>query len=197
MNVRSYSCLAGIAGVLTSLAASCSIYDDGNDGVGSGGSAGSAGSGGSAGNSGSAGTGGSAGSGGSAGAGGVGGSAGSAGSVGTGGSAGSGGAGAQTTLFSFADDILPILQAECGECHGAFVPFASTDEQEAYATATEMSFYGGEDQPRYDVIVQRLQDGSMPPQCGGGAPGSNADCVTLEDFQTIRDWANGGDPPPP
>jgi hypothetical protein len=53
------------------------------------------------------------------------------------------------------------------------------------------------DQPRYEVIVARSEDGSMPPQCGGGAPGSSADCISEEDLAIIRDWVDSGDPPPP
>jgi len=93
--------------------------------------------------------------------------------------------------------VLPILQAECGDCHAYFIPFASDDAQDSYQVATEQTSYDGTDEPRYDVIVARLEDGSMPPGCAGGAPGSSAECISEDDLQTIRDWANGGDPPQP
>jgi hypothetical protein len=191
MKMRSFLGLAGTAAALVMLATACSSDDDGDDdGLGGG-----AGSGGAAGVAGAAGSGGAAGSS-AAGAAGSGGAAGGAGAAGASGAAGAAGAGEQTGALSFADDVLPILQTACGDCHAFFLPFASDDAQESYAVVTEQTSYEGVDQPRYDVIVARAEDGSMPPECAGGAPGS-AGCITEEDFEIIRDWVDSGDPPPP
>jgi hypothetical protein len=63
--------------------------------------------------------------------------------------------------------------------------------------AIEQTSYNGMNQPRYEVIVARSEDGTMPPQCAGGAPGSSEDCISEEDLEILRDWAESGDPPPP
>ena len=186
MKMRSLLGLAGIVAAVVILAPACSSDDTGDDAIGLDGSAGSGGAAGSAGAAGSS----------AAGAAGAAGSGGAADTADTAGAAGSGVAGAQDGALSFAGDVLPILRADCGDCHAYFLPFASDDPQESYEVATEQTSYDGMDQPRYDVIVARALDGSMPPQCGGGAPGSSTDCITEQDLQIIRDWVDSGDPPP-
>jgi hypothetical protein len=180
---------AGLAALVTLLAPACSS-DDGDDDGGLGGAAGSGGVAGSSGSGGSSAAG-AAGSGGAAGA------SGAAGAAGSGGAAGAAGSGGDPGALSFANDVLPILQAECGDCHAFFIAFASEDAQQSYQVAIEATSYEGVDQPRYDVIIARAEDGTMPPECAGGAPGSSPDCISEEDFEIIQDWVNSGEPPPP
>jgi hypothetical protein len=196
---RRFSGWAGLAALVTLLAPACSSDDDGDDDGGLGGAAGSGGVAGSGGSSaaGAAGSGGAAGASGAAGAAGSGGAAGASGAAGAAGSGGAAGASGNPGALSFADDVLPILQVECGDCHAFFIPFASEDAQQSYQVAIEATSYEGEDQPRYDVIVARAEDGTMPPECAGGAPGSSPDCISEEDFEILQDWANSGEPPPP
>jgi hypothetical protein len=207
MKMRLIVGAAGMAAVMF-LMPSCSS-DDGDDGglVEGAGSSGAAGGTGAAGASSAGGASSAAGASGAAGAAGAGGtesSGGTGGSMGaaapadpvdSGGAAGSGGAGDSMGALSFDDDVLPLLQEDCGDCHAYFIAFASDDAQASYEVALEQSSYEGVDQPRYDVIVARVEDGTMPPECGGGAPGSSADCVTEENFGILRDWANSGEPP--
>jgi hypothetical protein len=86
---------------------------------------------------------------------------------------------------SFAADVLPILRAECGSCHGAgFLPrFAATNADAAYTVAVDLS----------TEIVQRIEQGTMPPACGRGEPGDSG-CVSEDDFETIQGWVEGDTP---
>jgi hypothetical protein len=86
---------------------------------------------------------------------------------------------------SFAADILPILRTSCGSCHATgFLPrFAATNADSAYIVAVDLS----------DDIVARIDAGSMPPACGGNAPGSRG-CVSADDFEEIQAWVEGDTP---
>lgn len=90
------------------------------------------------------------------------------------------------SLIGFADDIHPILVANCGACH-ASVPsrgrFANANVDLAYEEALGLA----------DEIVQRLGSGTMPPQCGSQPPGSPG-CVSEPDFALIQTWSDLGLP---
>jgi hypothetical protein len=128
------------------------------------------------------------GSGGSAGSGGAmtgsGGSAGSGSAGSGGGMSGSGGAPVMTGAVSFSEDVYPILTRNCGSCHAfGFLPnFASANVDQAYDVAVDLS----------DSMVERIDAGEMPPACNG-PPGSGG-CVSVADFELIRDWVADGTP---
>jgi len=93
------------------------------------------------------------------------------------------GAAEDDAVTSFAVDISPILQANCGACHatGNLPRFASSDASVAYPYAVGRS----------DDIIGRLEQGTMPPSCGRQPPGSSG-CISAADFDTIQRWVEGG-----
>lgn len=106
--------------------------------------------------------------------------------------AGGGGAGTPATNDppGFADDIWPILRANCANvsCHGdgSFLPqHAHSDVEVAYDEA----------QPVADLIAGRVSGQLMPimPQFCGPAPGLG-ECLSIDEVRLIEAWAEGGAP---
>ncbi len=98
-----------------------------------------------------------------------------------------GGPGPSNGPVSFAADVYPILQANCGTCHTtdyiAGHNVASPDEAEAYGFAKDLG----------DTVLERVNGGGMPPTCGGvpGDPG----CLSAGAVDLIRRWTAQCFPP--
>jgi hypothetical protein len=104
--------------------------------------------------------------------------------------------------LSFAADIHPFLIESCsgGACHtagSAVTPgHANPDADVAYASTQAMSFLMV---PIHERMVARTSGmdpeafGTMPPDCEG-PPGSE-NCLTVAQFELLRDWSAQGAPP--
>lgn len=95
---------------------------------------------------------------------------------------------AAAASVSFATDVWPILNADCGPCHvdqnAGGHNAGSTDKAAALKDAI-----------RVDTgIVSEIQAGGMPLGCGK-PPGGGGNCVSAADFATIQDWVKAGTPP--
>jgi hypothetical protein len=86
---------------------------------------------------------------------------------------------------TFTSDIRPILLDECGRCHasGGLPLFASNNAASSFDIAFQ----------ERNSIVREIQSGSMPADTCNGAPGSNG-CVSVADFDLIRQWVAAGAP---
>jgi hypothetical protein len=86
------------------------------------------------------------------------------------------------------------LTQECGRCHGPGLigGWAGGDVDDSYDTVTDAnSGFNIED------IIAEIDSGDMPADtCGGGDPGDQG-CVSEADYDTITEWADSGNPPPP
>jgi hypothetical protein len=87
--------------------------------------------------------------------------------------------------LTFTADIRPILLTECGRCHasGGLPNFASANAANGYDVAFR----------ERNEIIGLIQDGEMPADTCRGAPGSNG-CVSVADFELIRQWVAAGAP---
>jgi len=89
---------------------------------------------------------------------------------------------------SFATDVQPIFNQTCGPCHAeqgtAGVSIGDSDIDVALESAIE----------REEGVFRRIEAGTMPPPCGGGAPGDSG-CISEEDLATIQAWYDAGSPP--
>jgi hypothetical protein len=87
--------------------------------------------------------------------------------------------------ISFLADVRPILLDNCGRCHasGSLPNFASASADSSYAVALRES----------EEILEELEEGAMPADTCSGAPGSRG-CVSLAEFELIRDWVEAGAP---
>lgn len=74
---------------------------------------------------------------------------------------------------TFEQDIAPLMQTSCVNCH--------THNHQAYATAATV-------QQSYQNILQRVQDGSMPPRNTGTPTNFNQQ----QFIQVLNGWANNG-----
>jgi hypothetical protein len=105
----------------------------------------------------------------------------------------SGGGGPQVdaAFVAFQATVFPVLQNKCNTCHvGANPPDGAgigiNNAATAYAEFIENA--NGTTSPRYNLIVTRLNAGSMPPQCGNNPPGGDPDCVTPAQFAAVQAW---------
>ncbi|HTV24791.1 MAG TPA: hypothetical protein VMG12_39130 [Polyangiaceae bacterium] len=89
--------------------------------------------------------------------------------------------------ISFATDVQPIFNSTCGPCHAeqglAGVSIGNPDIDTAYDSAVD----------REEGVFRRIEAGTMPPPCGGGAPGDPG-CISEEDLATIEAWYDAGTP---
>lgn len=90
--------------------------------------------------------------------------------------------------LSFADDIQPILVQTCGPCHDgvsatAGVTIADSDVDAAFENAVD----------REDRVLARIDQGTMPPGCLGGAPGDPG-CISEDDLADLEAWYEAGAP---
>jgi peroxiredoxin len=101
-----------------------------------------------------------------------------------------------TAPVKFAEDVFPILQKNCAECHrpGTTAPFTLNTYEDAKAQA--------------EAIVEVIDDGRMPPwyACEDFGKFINRRGLTSEDKIKLAQWARGGmlpgdlakvPPPPP
>src|SRR5262245_46864942 len=103
-----------------------------------------------------------------------------------GGSPGAAPAAPSAEPISFLVDVRPVLLDNCGRCHasGSLPNFARPSADSSSAVARRES----------EEILEELEEGEMPADtCSGGAPGSRG-CVSLADFELIRDWVEAGSP---
>lgn len=88
---------------------------------------------------------------------------------------------------SFAAQIRPIMQANCGPCHTtdyiAGHNIGSDDAAEAYGFAKDL---GGK-------TLERVNGGGMPPSCAG-VPGDDG-CISVAALDLIRRWTAQCFPP--
>jgi mono/diheme cytochrome c family protein len=101
---------------------------------------------------------------------------------------------------SFATDIHPILNTNCGICHGAgtsegpgYPAHGSDNVEEAYSEATADT---GQGQKVYDRILYRINPPNpaeiMPLACGTGL--DNGTCLTTAEYDLIAEWIDQGAP---
>jgi cytochrome c553 len=86
---------------------------------------------------------------------------------------------------SFANDILPILAASCGECHGGRQTKAGLD-MKTYEGLMTGSFDGAVIVPGSSadsLLIQMVESGKMP---------KRGDKLTAEQIQVISDWIAAG-----
>ena len=90
--------------------------------------------------------------------------------------------------ISFAADVWPIFKTGCTGCHTTSnlggQNIGNPDEAKALADSKREK----------DLIVTRVSTGNMPPGCGK-PPGGGGNCLTQDDFDTIKDWIAAGTPP--
>lgn len=88
---------------------------------------------------------------------------------------------------SFASDISPIFTTSCGGCHGpggfGGVSIADSDVDAAFENAKEFE----------EEVIEKIEDGLMPPPCSGGAPGDPG-CIPADDFAAVQAWYEAGAP---
>lgn len=91
-----------------------------------------------------------------------------------------------TTTPTWADDVGPILQARCVECHqdGGVAPIALTDPTEAATFASAIR----------DAVVARRMPPPGPTSCGECNEYLNASWLDPQEIATLRAWADGGAP---
>jgi mono/diheme cytochrome c family protein len=89
--------------------------------------------------------------------------------------------------LSFENDIQPIFNTTCGPCHaeqGLYgVSIGDPDIATAYESAVDLEAR----------VLDRIGAGTMPPPCGGGAPG-DPNCITEDDFADVEAWYEAGAP---
>jgi hypothetical protein len=88
---------------------------------------------------------------------------------------------------SFASDVQPIFNASCGPCHvgggSGGQNIGSEDLEEAFDDSVAFE----------ELVLRDIEEGTMPLGCGG-PPGSGGNCVSEEDFETIKAWYAAGTP---
>ncbi len=94
-------------------------------------------------------------------------------------------------------DVFPVLVARCGGCHGANAPgarprFAVTGNEAASFAATQAMSQGAVVSAR--IITLAVNQGSMPPACGGGDPGQ-AGCISVAEATQLSAWVDQGAQP--
>jgi cytochrome c553 len=89
--------------------------------------------------------------------------------------------------LSFENDIQPIFNATCGPCHAeqglAGVSIGDPDIATAFESAVDFE----------DRVMARIDLGTMPPPCGGGAPGDPG-CISEDDLADVEAWYAAGAP---
>lgn len=93
---------------------------------------------------------------------------------------------APTGDVSFASDIWPIFNSQCGPCHvsaGIVSNFGDPDIDQAFENSE-----GFEAQ-----VLGVIESGRMPQTCGGGDPGA-AGCLSVADAAAIEAWYEAGAP---
>ncbi len=88
---------------------------------------------------------------------------------------------------SFAEQIAPIFQARCAECHGATDPESGLNLS-TYETTMAGSTYGTvieAGNPEGSFLVDMIASGDMP---------AEGDPVLPEELELIRSWITGGAP---
>ncbi len=90
------------------------------------------------------------------------------------------------TTPTWADDVGPIVQARCAECHqdGGVAPIALTDPTVAATFATAIR----------DAVVSRRMPPPGPTSCGECNEYLNASWLDPKEIATLRAWADGGAP---
>jgi hypothetical protein len=98
-------------------------------------------------------------------------------------------AGAAAVRFA---DVLPILVANCGSCHGTgrggLPQFAVADEAAAFAATQALS---NNAPVSTRIIARAVTARTMPPSCGGGALGTGT-CLSAADAAELQAWVNQG-----
>ncbi|HKO91293.1 MAG TPA: hypothetical protein VJU61_09085, partial [Polyangiaceae bacterium] len=93
--------------------------------------------------------------------------------------------GTPVQLVTFTSDIRDILLDNCARCHssGRLPLFAAANAATSYDVAVR----------ERNEIVELIADGEMPADTCRGAPGTNG-CVSVADFNLIRQWVAAGAP---
>jgi cytochrome c553 len=91
------------------------------------------------------------------------------------------------SALSFEDDIQPIFNQTCGPCHAetgqSGVSIGDPDIPTAYESAVNFEAR----------VLARIDIGTMPPPCLGGAPGDPG-CISEEDLADVEAWYAAGAP---
>ena len=91
------------------------------------------------------------------------------------------------TSLAFEADIWPILNGTCGPCHAGLGSggnnIGDMDVENAFAEVTRVG----------ERVLARIDAGTMPPQCNGGAPGDTG-CIAPEDLEILEAWFDAGLP---
>jgi hypothetical protein len=89
---------------------------------------------------------------------------------------------------SFATDVWPILNSDCGPCH-------VDGNQGGHNAGSNDKALALKDAIRVETgIVSEIQSGGMPLGCGK-PPGGGGSCVSADDFDKIQAWVKAGNPP--
>jgi hypothetical protein len=94
-------------------------------------------------------------------------------------------------------DVLPILIADCGSCHGTgrgnLPQFAVANEAAAFTATQGMSAdrNGNRGVVSTRIIARAVTARTMPPSCGGGALGTGT-CLSVADAAQLQAWVNQG-----
>jgi hypothetical protein len=91
--------------------------------------------------------------------------------------------------LSFEADIQPIFNTTCGPCHVGAQAIAGVNIGDSDIDAALESAIDFEDR-----VIFRIEQGTMPPPCGGGAPGDSG-CIAEDDFADVQAWYEAGAPP--
>jgi hypothetical protein len=95
-------------------------------------------------------------------------------------------------VVTFAE-LFPVLQANCGSCHGGggLPAFAQANQDAAYAVTQGTSDDGD---LFYEEMVERaVVARTMPPACNGQALGTGA-CLSVADADLLQAWVDDGAP---
>ena len=85
-------------------------------------------------------------------------------------------------IVRFEDDIWPLFTGRCAECHSVLAyaghNVGSPDVAEAYDDAVRLG----------EELVNRLNGGGMPPECGYNNPPGSPGCFSVAELDLIRTW---------
>jgi hypothetical protein len=92
-------------------------------------------------------------------------------------------------IVTFAE-LFPVLQATCGGCHSNGGPPQFTQANQAAAYAITQGTSDDGDLFYEEMVELAVEQGAMPPGCGGQAPGAPG-CLSVAGAALLQAWADG------